>query len=102
MKQFATTALALSMLTPVFAAEPELQLYRAGTRAVTTAPAQNFTGSAQVEVLYAPAGLERASAGSVTFSPGARTAWLRARHGHPCGRMGRRGYSFLGRGHPLS
>jgi len=81
MKQFATTALALSMLTPVFAAEPELQLYRTGTRAVTTAPAQNFTGSAQVEVLYAPAGLERASAGSVTFSPGARTAW----HTHPLG-----------------
>jgi 4-carboxymuconolactone decarboxylase len=81
MKQFAAAALALSMLTPALAAEPELQIQRAGTRAVKPAPAQNFTGSAQVEMLYTPAGIDRASAGSVTFSPGARTAW----HTHPLG-----------------
>jgi 4-carboxymuconolactone decarboxylase len=81
MKQFAAAALALSMLTPAFAAEPELQIYRAGARAVKTAPAHNFTGSAQVEMLYTPAGTDRTSAGSVTFSPGARTAW----HTHPLG-----------------
>ena len=81
MKQFATAVLALTMLTQVFAAEPDLQIQRAGTRAVKTAPAQNFTGSAQVEMLYTPAGPDRTSAGSVTFSPGARTAW----HTQPLG-----------------
>ena len=81
MKQFAAAALALSMLTPAFAAEPELQISRAGARAVKTAPAQNFTGSAQVEMLYTPAGNDGTSAGSVTFEPGARTAW----HTHPLG-----------------
>jgi len=81
MKRFAVAALALSMLTPTFAAEPELQIERAGTRAVTMAPAQNFTGSARVEMLYTPAGIDRTSAGSVTFSAGARTAW----HTHPLG-----------------
>jgi 4-carboxymuconolactone decarboxylase len=80
MKQFAA-AVALSMLTPVFAAEADLQIDRAGTRAVKTAPAQSFTGSAQVEMLYTPAGIDRTSAGSVTFSQGARTAW----HTHPLG-----------------
>ena len=81
MKQLAAAALALSMLPPVVAAEPELQISRAGSRPVNTAPAQNFTGSVRVEMLYAPAGPERTSAGTVSFSPGARTAW----HTHPLG-----------------
>ena len=81
MKQLAAAALALSMLPPVAAAEPELQISRTGSRSVNTAPAQNFTGSVQVEMLYTPAGPERTSAGTVSFSPGARTAW----HTHPLG-----------------
>ena len=81
MKQLAAAALTLSMLPPVVAAGPELQISRAGSRPVNTAPAQNFTGSVRVEMLYAPIGLERTSAGTVSFSPGARTAW----HTHPLG-----------------
>ena len=81
MKQLAAAALALSMLPPAVAAETELQISRAGSRPVNTAPAQNFTGSVRVEMLYTPAGPERTSAGSVSFSPGARTAW----HTHPLG-----------------
>ena len=81
MKQLAAAALALSMLPPVGAAEPELQISRTGSRPTTTAPAQNFTGSVRVEMLYTPAGVERTSAGTVSFSPGARTAW----HTHPLG-----------------
>jgi 4-carboxymuconolactone decarboxylase len=81
MKPFAAAAVTLAMLPPVVAAEPELQISRAGSRAVSSGPAQNFTGSVRVEMLYAPAGPERASAGSVSFSPGARTAW----HTHPLG-----------------
>jgi 4-carboxymuconolactone decarboxylase len=81
MKPFAAAAVTLAMLPPVIAAEPELQISRAGSREVSSAPAQNFAGSVRVEMLYAPAGPERASAGSVSFSPGARTAW----HTHPLG-----------------
>ena len=77
----AATAMAVSMLEPANAAEPQLQITRAGTREVNVAPAQNFTGSVKVEMLYAPVGAERASAGSVSFAPGARTAW----HSHPLG-----------------
>lgn len=70
MKHFAAAALALSMLPPVAAAEPELQISRAGTRTANSAPAQNFTGSVRVEMLYTPAGPERTSAGSVSFAAG--------------------------------
>ena len=81
MKQLAGAALALSMLAPLGAAEPELQVSRAGTRPVNAAPAQNFTGSVQVEMLHTPAAPARTSAGTVSFAAGARTAW----HTHPLG-----------------
>ncbi|AQW31020.1 cupin domain-containing protein [Ralstonia syzygii subsp. celebesensis] len=77
----AAAAMALSVLEPAGAAEPDLQITRAGTRAVNVAPAQTFTGNVTVEMLYTPVGTERASAGTVRFSPGARTAW----HSHPLG-----------------
>ncbi|MFT3953944.1 MAG: carboxymuconolactone decarboxylase family protein [Piscinibacter sp.] len=82
MKHWITaTALALSMVEPAAAVEPELKLARAGTRAVNPAPAQNFTGAVTVEMLHVPEGAQRASAGTVSFKPGARTAW----HSHPLG-----------------
>ncbi len=81
MKLIAAATLALSMLPLCAFAEPELQISRAGSRQVNVAPAQNFTGAVRVEMLYAPTGPERASAGTVSFSPGARTAW----HIHPLG-----------------
>ena len=69
------------MLASVGAAEPALQISRAGSRPVNAAPAQNFIGSATVEMLHAPAGPDRASVGLVSFSTGARTVW----HTHPLG-----------------
>jgi 4-carboxymuconolactone decarboxylase len=66
---------------PPATAEPELQIRRAGSRPVTTAPAENLIGTVKVEMLYTPVGVERASAGNVSFMPGARTAW----HRHPLG-----------------
>lgn len=81
MKELVAGVLALTLLSPAFAADDALQVSRAGTRAVTIAPAQHFTGEAKVEMLHTPAGAQRASAGSVSFSPGARTAW----HSHPLG-----------------
>jgi 4-carboxymuconolactone decarboxylase len=77
----ALAAIALSMTEPSGAAEPQLKIARAGTRPVNAAPPQNFTGAVTVEMLYTPVGSERASAGTVSFASGARTAW----HSHPLG-----------------
>ncbi len=81
MNRLAAAALTLAMLAPVGAAELDLQISRAGTRSVNPASAQNFAGTATVEMLYAPDGPDRVSVGTVTFVPGARTAW----HTHPLG-----------------
>ena len=70
-----------SMLSPARAAEPDLQISRAGARSVSSAPAQNFTGRVTVEMLRTATGPDRASVGSVSFAPAARTAW----HTHPLG-----------------
>lgn len=82
MKPIAAAALALSM-NIAGAAEPELHISRANSRAVQSAPAQNFTGAVKVEMLFAPGTdtATRTSAGKVSFEPGARTAW----HTHPLG-----------------
>ena len=81
MNRLAAAALSFSIIAPVYAAEPELQISRAGTRPVEAAPSQNFSGTATVEMLYLPAAPERTSIGMVNFKPGARTAW----HTHPLG-----------------
>jgi len=85
MKHLAAAAAAALAIAadPAVAAEAELQIARAGTRPSYIAPAENFIGTVKVEMLYSPTGVERASAGSVSFSPGARTAW----HSHPLGQM---------------
>lgn len=44
-------------------------------------PAEHFTGSVRIDPLFEARDLARASAASVTFEPGARTAW----HTHPLG-----------------
>jgi quercetin dioxygenase-like cupin family protein/alkylhydroperoxidase/carboxymuconolactone decarboxylase family protein YurZ len=46
-----------------------------------SAPVDHFTGSARVQRLFQASDPARASGGSVTFEPGARTAW----HAHPLG-----------------
>ena len=60
-----------------------LTIGRSGSRPVRTAPAQNFTGSVQVDMLFEAVDPSHASGGSVTFQPGARTAW----HSHPRGQI---------------
>ena len=42
---------------------------------------ENFTGAVRVDPLFEPPAPARARGGSVTFEPGARTAW----HAHPLG-----------------
>ena len=58
-----------------------ISISRAGSRVSNQAPADYFTGSVRVEPLFAVQPPSRTSAGSVTFDPGARSAW----HTHPLG-----------------
>lgn len=81
MKELLAATIMLTLRSPALAADDPVQVSRAGTRTAATAPAQNFTGAVKVEMLHSPAGAQRASAGSVSFAPGARTAW----HSHPLG-----------------
>lgn len=60
---------------------PELLISRSSCRDIVPGPENYFTGTVSVEMLHSPQGIDRASAGLVTFSPGARTAW----HTHPLG-----------------
>ena len=58
-----------------------MDIKRAGSQTPYRGPADWFTGSVRVEPLFAPTAPARAAAASVTFEPGARTAW----HTHPLG-----------------
>lgn len=87
MKNVVAAALCMASMTPLSAqtdpatAGPPLTVSRSGSRAVTTGSADYFTGHVQVQMQATPEGNARASVGSVTFAPGARTAW----HTHPLG-----------------
>jgi 4-carboxymuconolactone decarboxylase len=56
---------------------------RGDSRAPRTGAPENFTGSVRIEPLFPAIEPSRVSGGSVTFEPGARTAW----HSHPLGQM---------------
>jgi 4-carboxymuconolactone decarboxylase len=58
-----------------------VQITRAGSRLSVPGPAERFTGSVRIQPLFDPHEPSRASGGSVTFEPGARSAW----HTHPLG-----------------
>ncbi len=60
-----------------------LVIVRDGSRPVRSGPPQNFTGGVRVEMLFEALDPSHASGGSVTFEPGARTAW----HSHPRGQI---------------
>lgn len=74
---------AIALLAAVSADAQPLAISRSGSRPVRPAPAQNFTGSVQVETLFEAVDPSHTSGGSVTFQRGARTAW----HSHPRGQM---------------
>jgi 4-carboxymuconolactone decarboxylase len=61
----------------------DVTISRSGTREVSDAPAQNFTGSVRVESLFAPTAVTRTYAASVAFDARARTAW----HTHANGQV---------------
>ena len=74
-----------------------MNIVRAGSQPSGKGPAEWFTGTVRIDPLFAPKEPARAAVASVTFEPGARTAW----HTHPlgqtlivtagCGRAGREG-----------
>lgn len=58
-----------------------MDIKRAGSQPSRPGPADYFTGSVRVDPLVEPPEPARIVAASVTFEPGARTAW----HTHPLG-----------------
>lgn len=58
-----------------------LAISHAAERKTVGVPSEYFTGQVQLEMLFSPNGPDRASAGLVSFPPGARTHW----HSHPLG-----------------
>jgi 4-carboxymuconolactone decarboxylase len=75
------TLTTLALLAPLSAAAQGLIVTPGGSRVVRPGPPGNFTGEVRVEMLSEALEPSHASAGSVTFAPGARTAW----HSHPRG-----------------
>lgn len=60
-----------------------MEIKRAGSRETKEGPAEWFTGAVRLEPLVQPLPPARVAGVSVTFQPGARTAW----HTHPLGQM---------------
>lgn len=60
-----------------------MQISIHGTRTINKGAAENFTGDVQIEPYHQAQEPSRVLASSVTFSPGARTAW----HTHPLGQL---------------
>ena len=58
-----------------------MEIKRAGSQPSGKGPAEWFTGTVRVDPLLDAPGPARVAGASVTFEPGARTAW----HTHPLG-----------------
>ncbi|MGO7923914.1 cupin domain-containing protein [Rhizobium ruizarguesonis] len=74
-----------------------MDIKRSGSQPSAKGPADWFTGSVRVDPLFAVTNPARAAGASVTFEPGARTAWHTHRLGQTlivtpsCGRVQREG-----------
>jgi quercetin dioxygenase-like cupin family protein len=58
-----------------------MEISRAGSRPSSRGPGDWFTGAVRIDALFATPDPALAAGSSVTFEPGARTAW----HTHPLG-----------------
>ncbi|HEX5232487.1 MAG TPA: cupin domain-containing protein [Bradyrhizobium sp.] len=83
MRSFAGAILSIALCASVVPAEadPMITVTRPGSQPSTIGPAENFTGSIRVDSRFKGSGEARISGATVTFEPGARTAW----HTHPLG-----------------
>src|SRR5579872_6913924 len=61
--------------------ELSMEIKRVGTQPSSKGPADWFTGTVRIDPLFQAHAPARAGGASVTFEPGARTAW----HTHPLG-----------------
>jgi quercetin dioxygenase-like cupin family protein len=61
--------------------ESPMEITRVGSQPSNKGRAEYFTGTVRIDPLFQPHAPARTSAGSVTFEPGARSAW----HTHPLG-----------------
>jgi len=59
----------------------EIEIKRVGSQPSSKGPADWFTGTVRIDPLFQAKDPARAAGASVTFEPGARTAW----HTHPLG-----------------
>jgi quercetin dioxygenase-like cupin family protein len=66
-----------------FQGQGELRITRAGSQPSARGPAEYFTGSVRVDPMFPATAPSRMTGGSVTFEPGARSAW----HTHPLGQV---------------
>lgn len=76
-----TTRLLLLSPPEVVRAQDNMNIQRTGTTPSTKGPADWFTGKVRIDPLFDRGDPARVSGASVTFAPGARTAW----HTHPLG-----------------
>lgn len=83
MKPIIAPLMALSLLAGEACAEPsnEIRISTAGSQPSAKGPEEYFTGSVRVDSLFKSDLPARVGGGTVTFEPGARTAW----HTHPLG-----------------
>lgn len=88
MKQLTAIVLSLMLLASGYAQANQtdegsqtIRVTRSGSQPSGKAPAENFTGTVRIDPLFQPPAPARARGVSVTFEPGARTAW----HTHPLG-----------------
>jgi len=58
-----------------------MEIKRIGSQPSSKGPTDWFTGTVRIDPLFQASAAARTSGGSVTFEPGARTAW----HTHPLG-----------------
>ncbi|MGH0258382.1 cupin domain-containing protein, partial [Sinorhizobium meliloti] len=83
MKLAAMTVASLVLAASSASAQSDqaITVTRAGSQPSTAGAAENFTGSVRVDDRFKGSGEARISGATVTFEPGARTAW----HTHPLG-----------------
>ena len=94
MKLIPTTLLSLCLLASAHTRAEEtkapsapvlrgVEVTRNGSQPSAKGPADHFTGSVRIDPLFRAEGPSALAGGSVTFEPGARTAW----HTHPRGQV---------------
>lgn len=85
MNILAATAVVISMLSPLAFAETEnkmnVKITPSGSQPSQPGPESYFTGKVRLDAPFSGSGEARIGGATVTFEPGARTAW----HTHPLG-----------------